>query len=95
VGQSACYFLFCINILDIHENNILEEKTATAKNKMTVKHRICLCKSARLGINGLTFMKKNKFWKIYHFMGIIPWKQVLWENSHGYMALCLEVGGGR
>jgi hypothetical protein len=41
------------------------------------------------------YHEKNKFWKIYHFTGIFPWKLVLWENSHGYKALCLEVGRGR
>jgi hypothetical protein len=30
------------------------------------------------------YHEKTKFRKIYHFMGIFPWKLVIWESSHGY-----------
>jgi hypothetical protein len=50
------------NILNIHRNNVLKGIAAAAANKVTGQHRICPCKSARLGINGLKENNgKNKY----------------------------------
>jgi hypothetical protein len=39
-------------------------------------------------------MKIRYFWKIYHLMGLFPWKGALWENSNGYMYYVIMPRGG-
>jgi hypothetical protein len=44
----------CGHILNTFRKNILEGEAAINQNKGTGRHRTYPCKSARLGINGLT-----------------------------------------